>query len=422
MITFRWIDFRPGSLFPGNVFSFCSNPCILLPAVFKKLLAAVLLLLLLLAAGCDNTPIVQVRERQYPQFTDDLHHDSLKAALEKSIVHLRALPPDKKFTIASRSYSALDIIDSHLFFLKLVDESEDPETLNRKIRQHFHLYQAQGVSGFNPARKMLVTGYYLPVFKGSLEADEEYRFPLYGIPDDLVVKRGGEGITHGKNENIGRLEKGRFLPYWTRGEIETGNLLTGQEMVWLKDPLDVFGLHIQGSGLLSLEDGTLRGVHYRLRNGRKYRSIGKYMVDQQMLTLEQVNMDSIRSYLQENPHLRDEILHHNESFIFFEWIETHGAIGSLGQELTPERSIAADQKIFPPGSLGFLVTRVPVVKDNRVVNWKQVHRFVTVQDSGAAIKGPGRVDLFWGRGAGAGRAAGRMKEDGTLFILMRKGD
>ncbi len=357
---------------------------------------------------------------KYPVFSDDLLFDDLKESVLKSIIYLEKLPSAKRFLIASGSVTAGELLQTNRFFLQLIRSTPSAQILNHKIRTHFDVYQASGVSGFNPIKQMLVTGYYQPVFKGSLERSDEFNYPLYGLPDNLVIKHAISGSDNDAEKSIGRFERGRFVPYWTRGEIETDNLLAGQELVWLKNPMDAFTLHIQGSGLISLPDGTVRGVHYRIRNGRDYRSIGKYMVDQEMMSLESASMDSIRLYIEKHPERQSEIFHHNESFIFFEWTLTHGAIGSLGQELTGGRSIAVDREIFPPGALCFLSTSIPVLKGERVVNWKQANRFVTVQDTGSAIKGSGRVDLFWGSGKAAGVAAGRMKEDGLLYILVLK--
>ncbi len=211
-----------------------------------------------------------------------------------------------------------------------------------------------------------------------------------------------------------------MLPFWTRREIESDNVLQGQELVWLKDPFDVFVLHIQGSGILQLTDGTVCGVHYAQSNGRAYRSIGKYMVDSGRMNLADVNMDSIRLYLSSHPEERDFILHKNDAFIFFNWSKAGPAIGNLGQELTAGRSIAADQQWYPPGALVFLNSRKPKVKNGKVIDWERLRRFASVQDTGTALIGPNRVDVFWGTGAEAGLEAGRMKEDGKVYLLMLK--
>lgn len=375
--------------------------------------------LLLLPFGCAQKPLTVITEPEYPLFSDDLGYQDLDVAIEKSLIYLRRLTPSTFYTVDNRRCTTEDIIRALEVFRKFLAEKPSQQKMNDLIARYFSVYQAKGISGYNPDRSMLVTGYYQPLFSGSLKRTEVFSYPLYKVPTDLVIRRIDAGQ---KEQSVGRMEQGHFMPYWTRGEIERDNLLHGQELIWLKNPLDAFVLHVQGSGLVALPDGSIRGVHYAMRNGRPYSSIGKYMVDNGMLTLEEASLDAIRVYIEKHPEQRDLILHHNESFIFFDWGNTQGAVGSIGQVLTPGRSIAADKTCFPPGALMFLKSRKPVIRDKHVVRWNDLHRFVTIQDSGSAIRGPGRVDLFWGSGSEAGLAAGRMKEDGTLYLLLLKQD
>lgn len=385
---------------------------------WKGLVSGLLLVLTLILAptGCANKSLIPLSAGRLPLFSDDLNNRELRLVLKQSLEYLQKRPPTTRFRFNDRDVTAQRSIDSILFFQDLLNARLSPGAFNKAIQHYFDVFQAGGTSGYNPSRRVLVTGYYQPLFEGSLTRQPPYLHPLYQVPDTLVVRHDGNT---GK-KSIGRLHNDRFLPYWTRGEIETQGLCSGQELVWLKSPFDAFTLHIQGSGLIRLRDGSIRGVHYAMKNGRQYRSIGKYMVETGRMQLDQASMAAIDSYLSRNPGERDEILHHNESFIFFHWTRTHGALGNLDKELTPGRSIAADQQIFPPGSLAFLTSRRPQVRNGHVVNWVNLHRFVSVQDTGSAIRGPGRVDLFWGAGEEAGMAAGRMKEDGALYLLLLK--
>jgi membrane-bound lytic murein transglycosylase A len=301
-------------------------------------------------------------------------------------------------------------------FLDILATNPSHEELDRQIKQRYDIYQASGTSGFNPGRKMLITGYFQPVLEGSLSKTPPFLYPLYTVPHDLIRTTDGEkgGTT------FSRLENGKKIPYWSREEIEMENKAAGYEMVWLKDPFDAFVLHVQGSGLIRLQDGTVRGVHYAAKNGHPYHSIGKYMVETGRISLKQASLKTIREYLASHPDERSEILHHNPSFIFFDWTDTHGAIGNLGKELTAGRSIAVDQSCFPAGGLAFLQTRKPTRIDNEKVSWEPLRRFVLIQDTGSAIRGAGRVDLFWGTGDKAGFEAGQMKEKGTLYFLLIK--
>ncbi|WP_161629958.1 murein transglycosylase A [Desulfogranum mediterraneum] len=387
----------------------------LLSALARYLPAACAGLLLSLASLQAAT---LVSGQRFPGFSDDLDYEALIPALERSLTYLQRVPPASRYTLGERRCSPAELIASIRTLRRLVAARPKPEQLRRQLRRLFEVYQADGLSG-SPKGTMLVTSYYQPHFAGSLEPSAEYAFPLYSLPNDLVLRHGG-GSDPSPGREIGRLEGGRFVPYWTRGEIEEQRLLFGQELVWLRSPLDAFILHIQGSGLITLRDGRVLGVHYALRNGRPYRSIGKLLVESGRMRLEEASMTTIRTYLTAHPQERDQVLHHNESFIFFKWSTSRGAVGSIGQELTPGRSIAADQRYFPPGAPAFLISRKPLLQGERVVGWDELRRFVTIQDSGSAIKGPGRVDLFWGSGAAAGNAAGRMKEDGALYILLLK--
>jgi len=366
-------------------------------------------------SGCGKKALLPLSINQYPQLQDDLKYADLEPAIEQSLVYLRKRPASTRFTIGDQSYPSRHLVRSLEFFRNLIRRRPSINLLNRQLRAYFDIFQASGTGGYNPKRKMLVTGYYQPLFPGSLVKKAPFVYPLYGIPSDLALHRDStSGAKH-----IGRLEGGYFLKYWTRAEIETRKYMKGNTLVYLKSPIDAFVLHVQGSGLIKLQNGSIRAIHYAMKNGRQYKSIGKYMVKTGRMNLNNASMATIRKYLASHPEEMKEILHHNESFIFFKWTTTHGAIGNLGRELTAGRSIAVDQHCFPAGALAFLRSRKPV-PDGDVINWVPLERFVLAQDTGSAIRGPGRVDLFWGSGQKAGFAAGRMKEDGALYFLLLK--
>lgn len=371
----------------------------------------------MMLGGCARQPLIAVRNGALPGFTDDLDRESLEKAVRTNLEYLRGQPPEKNILLGGRPYPLSRLTSTLEHFLGLLAGDLADDELDRLIKKHYQVFQSSGSRGFNPGRRMLVTGYFQPVFAGSLTRREPYIYPLYAVPPDLVKTGSDDG-----GRDFGRLVNGRMAPYWTREEIETGSLLAGLELVWLKDPFDAFVLHVQGSGLIRLQDGSVRGVHYAGKNGLSYRSIGRHLVDTGRLSLEEASLDSIRAYVAGHPAERNEILHHNPSFIFFKWTDTFEAIGNLGLELTAGRSIAVDQSCFPAGSLGFLLSRKPSARKSEKTAWTPLQRFVLVQDTGSAIRGPGRVDLFWGRGEQAGFEAGMMKEKGTLYILLLKDD
>jgi len=369
---------------------------------------------LLLAFVVHASPLFAAPPAEEPVFADDLELRQLAPALNRSLAFLRTLPPTTRYSIAGRMVPVQRLIDSALHLQRLLSSHPSAESLNREIHRAYEAIPVNRAPNGAPKR-MLITGYYQPVFAGSLDRQPPFVHPLYRLPDDLLVRQ-----VNGKKQVLGRRDHGKIVPYWTRREIEQGNLIRGQELVWLKDPFDAFVLHVQGSGIVRLADGSQRGVHYALNNGHAYRSVGKFMVDTGRMRLAEVTMDSLRRYIEAHPEEREPILHHNDSFIFFEWSRPGPAIGSLGQELTPGRSIAADQQWYPPGSLVYVGSRRPIMVDGQVQEWQPMQRLVTVQDTGSALTGPGRIDIFWGTGDQAGSEAGQMKEDGTVSLLVLK--
>ncbi|MBT8328782.1 MAG: MltA domain-containing protein [Desulfofustis sp.] len=364
---------------------------------------------LLLSCGHVDPGLIEIDQGDSPFFVDDASPDSLINAIDQHLIYLsttgKAHSFDKQFGLAQDEfYRSLST------FRELLVANPDPIRLNQLIRTHFQLYQA---TGRDSDQEMLVTGYYEPIFEGSLKTNKDYRYPLYSHPPSLITSHKGEN-------KMGRLDdSGRLVPFWTRREIETANLLEGHEMAWLKDRFDAYLLQIQGSGRIMLPDGTTRAVHYAASNGLTYQSLGKLFVDEQIMTREEVSIDAIRTYFGSHPEQMERMLHHNPRYIFFKWGDDRGPRGSLGQVLTADRSIAVDHTIFPSGAIGYLVSRRPIFNDNGTINhWKTFGRFVLPQDSGAAIKGPGRVDLFMGNDYYAEQAAGSMKEKGSLFFLL----
>jgi membrane-bound lytic murein transglycosylase A len=171
---------------------------------------------------------------------------------------------------------------------------------------------------------------------------------------------------------------------------------------------------------VNLPDGTTISVGYDASNGRPYRSIGRYMLDEGLMTREEMSMQAIRKYLFEHPEILDEVLNHNPSYVFFD-IREKGPLGNINVVLTPGRSIALDSRLFPKGALGFISCKKPVLdSEGKIIEWIDFSRFVVNQDTGGAIRGAGRVDLFWGSGDYAQLSAGNMKHEGDLFILIKK--
>lgn len=359
----------------------------------------------------------QEREIREP-LTDDSTKESLIACMERSLARLNEMGMGgNRAGISKEKFSPENVSRTLILFREILQSTTDDAEIDRQIRENFLFWELERE---NSSSSILLTGYYEPILEGSLEPEGEYRYPIYQRPDDLVDLP-PDGLSPGR---VARMEEGREVPYFSRREIDTEGVLQGKELelVWLKDPWERFVLHIQGSGQIRLPDGDTLRVGYAASNGRPYRPIGRYLIDQGFLDEKDISIERIREFIQNNPGRAEEIFHYNERYIFFRLLpDSEGPHGALGVPLTPGRSIATDLTIFPPGALGYLVSRQPEVDESgRVVGWKPVRRFVLNQDTGAAIKGPGRVDLFFGSGQRAGTAAGEMKEEGKIYFLLAK--
>lgn len=264
----------------------------------------------------------------------------------------------------------------------------------------------------------LITGYYEPLLFGSKVADTRFRYPIYQQPESLLTINLGSLYPALKNKRVrGRKVGNTIVPFYSREEIEANrDLLSGQELFWLDDRDAVFFLHIQGSGRVQLPDGKTVGVGYSNQNGHPYVAIGRILLEQGELGQEEISLFTIRQWLQDYPEKAVNLLNENPSYVFFVLREAteNGPIGSLNTPLTAERSLAIDPKLVKLGTPIWLATNYPGQPDRDYL------RLVFAQDTGGAIKGTLRADLFWGHGEYAERSAGSMKEQGSLIVLLPK--
>jgi len=217
----------------------------------------------------------------------------------------------------------------------------------------------------------------------------------------------------------GRVVGRKLVPYHTRSEIDQGALEgQGLELAWV-DPVEAFFLHIQGSGRVLFPDGRQLLVNYADQNGRPYVSLGRVMIERGLLARDGLSMQKLKQYLFDHPDEVQELLTTNPSYVFFRVVEA-GPLGCLGVPLTPGRSLALDRRIFPDAALGFIRTQKPVVDQGQIAGWQDFSRLVLFQDTGGAIKGPGRADLFFGHGPEAELGAGHMKKTGRLAVLVHR--
>jgi membrane-bound lytic murein transglycosylase A len=263
----------------------------------------------------------------------------------------------------------------------------------------------------------LFTGYFEPLLRGSRQKSGRFKYPLYKKPGDLItVDLGKFKKDLAGQQIIGRLAKNRLEPYADRAEIDRGALGNkGLELLWVDDPVDSFFLHIQGSGQVMLPGGRSMRVGYAGKNGHAYYAIGRELVNIGALTKENVSLQTIRAWLAANPGQADALMQKNRSYVFFRELKGDGPIGAQGVGLTPGRSLAVDRRYIPLGAPIWLDTRNPLGPH------QPIRRLVIAQDTGGAIKGVVRGDLFWGAGPRAREGAGKMKEPGRVFILLPVG-
>lgn len=297
----------------------------------------------------------------------------------------------------------------------VLPEAADVETESRAFFEtHFRPWAASNRG--DPVG--LFTGYYEPTLDGSRRRSERFRVPLYVRPPELVTVDLGEFRDELEGRRLaGRVEGRKLVPFHDRAAIDAGRLAgRGLELLWVDDPVDAFFLHIQGSGRIELDDGNHLRVGYAAQNGHPYFAIGRELIDRGALTPEQVSMQSIRRWLAEHPEEAVDVLHRNPSYVFFRELQEEGPVGSQGVVLTPGRSLAVDRSFVPLGVPVWLDGSAPLA--GRPDTDTILQRLLVAQDTGGAIQGPVRGDVFWGPGDEAADVAGRMKHQGRLWLLL----
>ncbi len=286
-------------------------------------------------------------------------------------------------------------------------------------------FEARALVNGNGETSGLITGYYEPLLHGSYARSARFRYPVYRPPPDLLIVDLGEVYPELNGKRLrGRLVGRRVVPYFSRAQIEAGNghtvpanirpPLAGNELLWVDDPVALFFLQIQGSGRVRLPDGRTVMVGYADQNGHPYQSIGRRLIEMGELPREQVSLDSIRAWLAANRDRAMEVLNSNPSYVFFTELDPSlpGPLGSLNVPLTRERSVAVDPAHVPLGLPVWVDTQRPDASQS------PYRRLMLAQDTGGAIKGAVRADLFFGFGPEAEQLAGNMKAPGRLFVLV----
>lgn len=359
----------------------------------------------------ENVPLQQLEDnsQQDRLGVDDRLWDSanrqgdrkvLLTAIDNSLRYLNTAKAEEAY----RNYPVSDltrdrVIASLRRFRELLLKSQTPEELQASVEKEFVFYRVVGEKEENTTH---FTGYFEPVYRASRTPNEKYRYPLYRQPANF---------------------ESWSQPHPTRKELEGENGLLGQksplagrELVWLRDRLEAFLIHVQGSARLELTDGSTMSVGYDGSTSYAYKSIGKELVNDGKVPQEGLTLPMVARYFQDHPQELDEYLPRNDRFIFFRETNGQPPIGSLGVPVTAERSIATDKKLMPHGALALIRLSLP----NCELKTSLVTRYVLNQDTGAAIKGADRVDIFMGSGKLAGDRAGLINSNGEVYYLLLK--
>jgi membrane-bound lytic murein transglycosylase A len=343
-----------------------------------------------------------------PGWGEDRLSESLPA-LRRSCKALTKPPPDKPVGPDGLAGAVADWQGPCQAIDRVPDG--DDAGLRAVLIAHFAAFQVTD----GAEAKGLFTGYYEAELKGSLTPAQGYDWPLYRRPDDLVsvdLKRFDADLSG--RRLLGRTEGGKLVPYHSRAQIDAGALAgRGLEFLWVDDPVDAFFLHVQGSGRVTLPDGSARRVGFAGSNGLPFYAIGRALIDEGRVDRDKVSMQAIRDWLRANPDQAKEIMARNKRYIFFRLIEGEGPVGAQGVALTAGRSLAVDPKHLPLGAPLWLDTTWPASD-------RPLTRLVVAQDTGSAITGVLRGDLFWGFGEAALEQAGRMKQTGIYYLLLPK--
>jgi len=330
----------------------------------------------------------------------------LRAAISNSLNYLRK-PSSRQFFPCGEITHTL-AIDSLNAFAELLDSGLTARGLNDAIREKFDVYMSVGC---DDKGTVLFTGYYTPIFDGSLSRTERFQYPLYEIPADLV--KGPDGEILGR-----RGADGQLVPYPSRAVIENSRMLRGMELAWLGDPFEVYIAHVQGSAKVRQPDGELITVGYAANNGYEYKSVSKELVKDGRIGSDQLSLSAMIDYFKRYKEFVDTYVQRNPRFVFFKR-EDGAPRGSLNEPVTAFRSIATDKSIFPRGCLTFISTILPQSRGGTVSN-QFYSGFALDQDTGGAIRAAGRCDIYMGQGNDAGKLAGQTYQEGKLYYLFLK--
>jgi membrane-bound lytic murein transglycosylase A len=342
-----------------------------------------------------------------PDFTNGCFDVSnLSQAIDRSLNYM-SKPSSKNF------YPYGDITHAHAVaslkaFQQLIDSGQRGRELDQAIRDRFDVYMSVGC---DDRGTVLYTGYYTPILDGSQTKSAVYQYPLYKAPNDLVKNDVGDVLGR-------RTDSGDIVPYPARAEIESSNMFAGNELVWLSDSFEAYIAHVQGSAKIRLPGGKIIGIGYAGNNGHEYKSVGKQLVTEGKISADRLSLVTMIEYFKAHSMMVRQYTDLNPRYVFFR-NEEGDPRGSLNEPVTPFRTIATDKSIYPRACLAFLDTRMPR-KIGQQVYTDPYKGFVLDQDTGGAIRAPGRCDVYMGIGDDAGKLAGTTYNEGKLYYLFLK--
>lgn len=391
--------------------------------IWRGAASAAAAILLLGLAGCAHRsglyPLDAADVRSHP-FSDEDEFRGAAAAVRQSLEYYRRLPADAVFHYRDLVYTRAEMESSMYLFLDIVEGVGSDADRIALLREKFDFFESRNEKG-----AAFFTGYYEPVIDGSRTRGAAFSAPVYAVPDDLVTidltAFSASGLLPDDLENEklrGKLAGRTVVPYDDRVEITSRDSLAGRAsvLVYLPNQIELSFLQIQGSGVVKLEDGSLLRLNYAGQNGHPYRALGRFLLDR--IPLEEMSLQSIKAYLYAHPDEARAILDLNPSYTFFRLTDA-GPLGLIEVPLTAGRSVAMDARLFPRGGLVYFETSYPA-SSRPASGSAPFSRFGVMQDTGGAIRGHGRADIFWGRGDKAEMIAGPMRETGRMYLLVAR--
>ena len=355
----------------------------------------IILILLTLFVGCSTKP--KILSQKMP-----------KTYLKKSDFSELPKWSDEDYSVALNSFlESCKSKKTQNIYTKLCKDASNALDAQKFYETNFDVFKIYTKDGDDTG---LLTGYYEPNLRGSLVKKEPYIYPLYAKPNDLISVDLGSIYPELKKYRLrGRLVGDKLVPYYSREQIQEKGV-DADIICYVDSKVDLFFLEVQGSGRITLDNGDSIFIGYANQNGHRYRSIGKYLVKNKEIPLEEISLQTIKEWLDKHPNRVDEVLNYNKSVVFFKK-KKNPASGSLGLVLTPERSVAVDRSFIPLGSMLYLSSKVDA---------QDIDKVVMAQDTGGAIKGAIRADMFFGFSDRAKKLAGELKSPLKLWIFLPK--